>query len=93
MDRRIRRRFPFRLTAAQERAIAEIAADMRKAQPMNRLLQGDVGSGKTVVAAYAMLAAIAQKTYAGGRVDTFTSWFVAGNELPYWLQTSHFLRN
>jgi len=61
VDERIRRRFPFRLTAAQERAIAEIAADMRKAQPMNRLLQGDVGSGKTVVAAYAMLAAIAQK--------------------------------
>ena len=59
VDERIRRRFPFRLTGAQERAIAEIAADMRKPQPMNRLLQGDVGSGKTVVAAYAMLAAIA----------------------------------
>ncbi|MFW6108791.1 MAG: OB-fold nucleic acid binding domain-containing protein, partial [bacterium] len=54
VDERIRRRFPFRLTAAQERAIAEIAEDMRRPQPMNRLLQGDVGSGKTVVAAYAM---------------------------------------
>jgi len=61
VDERIRRRFPFRLTGAQERAIAEIAADMRKPQPMNRLLQGDVGSGKTVVAAYAMLAAIANR--------------------------------
>jgi len=61
IDRRIRRRFPFRLTAAQERAIAEIAADMARPRPMNRLLQGDVGSGKTVVAAYAMLAAIANK--------------------------------
>ena len=59
VDRRIRQRFPFRLTGAQERAIAEIAADMRRPQPMNRLLQGDVGAGKTVVAAYAMLAAIA----------------------------------
>ncbi len=59
IDARIRRRFPFRLTAAQERTIAEIAADMQSSRPMNRLLQGDVGSGKTVVAAYAMLAAIA----------------------------------
>ena len=61
IDRRIRRRFPFRLTAAQERAIAEIADDMARPRPMNRLLQGDVGSGKTVVAAFAMLAAIANK--------------------------------
>lgn len=61
IDQRIRRRFPFRLTAAQERAIAEITADMRAPCPMNRLLQGDVGSGKTVVAAYAMLAAIANR--------------------------------
>jgi ATP-dependent DNA helicase RecG len=61
IDTRIRRRFPFRLTAAQERAVADITADMAQARPMNRLLQGDVGSGKTVVAAYAMLAAIAHK--------------------------------
>jgi len=61
VDQRIRRRFPFRLTAAQERAIAEIAADMASPRPMNRLLQGDVGSGKTVVAAYAILAAIANQ--------------------------------
>jgi len=61
IDQRIRNRFPFRLTTAQERAIAEIAADMAKPRPMNRLLQGDVGSGKTVVAAYAMLVAIANR--------------------------------
>ena len=61
IDQRIRRRFSFRLTAAQERAIAEIAADMAAPRPMNRLLQGDVGSGKTVVAAYAILAAIANR--------------------------------
>ncbi len=61
IDQRIRRRFPFRLTTAQERAIAEIAADMAAPRPMNRLLQGDVGSGKTAVALYAMLAAVANK--------------------------------
>ncbi len=59
IDARIRRLFPFELTAGQERAIAEIAADMAGPMPMNRLLQGDVGSGKTVVAVYAMLLAVA----------------------------------
>ncbi len=49
---------PFRLTRAQERAIAEIRADLAAPKPMNRLLQGDVGSGKTVVAAAAALIAI-----------------------------------
>ena len=59
IDARIRRLFPFELTAGQERAIAEISADMAGPLPMNRLLQGDVGSGKTVVAVYAMLLAVA----------------------------------
>jgi len=59
IDARIRRLFPFELTAAQEQAIAEIAADMGQSVPMNRLLQGDVGSGKTIVAVYAMLLATA----------------------------------
>ncbi|MGH7136319.1 MAG: ATP-dependent DNA helicase RecG, partial [Pirellulales bacterium] len=59
MDARIRRLFPFELTAAQNQAIAEVAADMGRPHPMNRLLQGDVGSGKTVVALYAMLLAVA----------------------------------
>ncbi len=49
---------PFDLTIAQKRSIHEIAADMRQARPMNRLLQGDVGSGKTFVAMAAMLLAI-----------------------------------
>jgi ATP-dependent DNA helicase RecG len=49
---------PFRPTAAQERALAEITADMGSALRMNRLLQGDVGAGKTLVAFLAMLAAV-----------------------------------
>ncbi|MFP5409456.1 MAG: ATP-dependent DNA helicase RecG [Gammaproteobacteria bacterium] len=49
---------PFRLTAAQARAWQEISADLGQAHPMRRLLQGDVGSGKTVVAALACLQAI-----------------------------------
>jgi len=49
---------PFALTAAQQRVVAEIGADLARPQPMNRLLQGDVGSGKTVVAALAAAAAM-----------------------------------
>ena len=49
---------PFTLTAAQQRVVAEIAQDLARSQPMHRLLQGDVGSGKTVVAALAAAAAI-----------------------------------
>lgn len=49
---------PFDLTEAQKRSIREILADMRSPRPMNRLLQGDVGSGKTFVAMAAMLLAI-----------------------------------
>ena len=61
LDRRIRKLFPFELTAAQETALAEIKRDVESPAPMNRLLQGDVGSGKTVVALYAMLVAAANK--------------------------------
>jgi len=64
IDRRIRRRFPFLLTEDQDACIGEIVADMASSKPMNRLLQGDVGSGKTVVALYAALLAVANKTQA-----------------------------
>jgi len=64
IDSRIRRRFPFLLTEDQNQVISEICADLAKTVPMNRLLQGDVGSGKTVVALYAALAAVANKLQA-----------------------------
>jgi len=59
IDARIRRLFPFALTDGQNRIIREIAADLSLPHPMNRLLEGDVGSGKTAVAVYAMLLAVA----------------------------------
>jgi ATP-dependent DNA helicase RecG len=52
------KRLPFDLTRAQERVLAELRRDLASPQPMNRLLQGDVGSGKTVVAIAAMLLAV-----------------------------------
>lgn len=61
IDSRIRKRFPFLLTEDQNECIFEIVDDMGKSEPMNRLLQGDVGSGKTVVALYAALLAVANK--------------------------------
>ena len=54
----LRQRLPFKLTTPQERALSEALRDMQKAAPMTRLLQGDVGSGKTVVAALAALVAV-----------------------------------
>jgi ATP-dependent DNA helicase RecG len=64
LDQRIRDRLSFKLTEAQERTVSEIARDMRSGLPMQRLLQGDVGSGKTAVAVYAMLAVVANKLQA-----------------------------
>jgi ATP-dependent DNA helicase RecG len=55
---RFREALPFALTGAQQRAVKEIDEDMAAARPMNRLLQGDVGSGKTVVALHAALVAV-----------------------------------
>jgi ATP-dependent DNA helicase RecG len=54
----IREVLPFHPTAAQKRALGEIVGDMRQPSPMRRLLQGDVGSGKTIVALQAMLVAL-----------------------------------
>jgi ATP-dependent DNA helicase RecG len=61
VDERIRKRLPFALTPAQDRAVAEIIADLARNEPMNRMLQADVGAGKTAVAVYAALTAIANR--------------------------------
>ena len=53
LSKRLRAELPWALTAAQERVVTEINADLGREQPMHRLLQGDVGAGKTVVAALA----------------------------------------
>ncbi|MFH5803310.1 ATP-dependent DNA helicase RecG [Alienimonas sp. DA493] len=59
IDARIRRLFPFEFTDGQNQAVKEIAADLASEIAMHRLLQADVGAGKTVVALYAMLTAVA----------------------------------
>ncbi|MGP1347168.1 MAG: ATP-dependent DNA helicase RecG [Phycisphaerales bacterium] len=64
IDQHIRQRLPFTLTEAQDAVIAEIAADLQRDTPANRLIQGDVGSGKTVVALYAMLMGVASERQA-----------------------------
>lgn len=64
VDSRIRKRFPFLLTEDQNSVIEDIIQDMGRDRPMNRLVQGDVGSGKTVVAVYAALLSVANKNQA-----------------------------
>src|SRR5262249_51635819 len=61
IDERIRRLFPFMLTPDQDRAVAAFCRDLNSPRPMQRLLQADVGAGKTAVAVYAMLVAVACK--------------------------------
>ncbi|MBL9140733.1 MAG: ATP-dependent DNA helicase RecG, partial [Phycisphaerae bacterium] len=87
IDARIRARFPFALTDEQNRVTAEIAADVAHGTPMNRLLQGDVGSGKTAVALYGMLLAVAHGAQAA---------LVAPTELlaeQHYASIAKFLRN
>lgn len=55
LARNLYSQLPFKLTPDQKKVLAEIATDIRSSNPMNRLLQGDVGSGKTIVAVFAML--------------------------------------
>jgi ATP-dependent DNA helicase RecG len=96
LDARIRARFPFEFTAAQRRVCGEIAADLAKPEPMNRLLQGDVGSGKTAVAVYSLLAAVATPVPAaegeaepagGGKPQRYQAAIMAPTEL---LARQHF---
>ena len=69
---------PYRLTSAQKRVIREIREDMGSGRQMNRLLQGDVGSGKTIVALFAILIAIE---------NNYQACFVAPTEI---LAQQHF---
>ena len=86
---------PFQLTSAQSRVIAEITGDLANQQPMLRLLQGDVGSGKTVVAAAAAAVAIAAgyqvavmaptELLAEQHLQTLSEWFRPFDIKPVWL--------
>jgi ATP-dependent DNA helicase RecG len=89
---------PFSLTRAQQRVIAEIGADLRQPHPMMRLVQGDVGSGKTVVAAIACLHAISSDVQAAVMAPTellaeqhwqsFNGWFASLGIQSAWLSGS-----
>jgi ATP-dependent DNA helicase RecG len=61
IDAHIRRLFPFKLTGDQEKAVADVARDLANERPMQRLVQADVGAGKTAVAVYGLLVAVANK--------------------------------
>ena len=89
---------PFELTGAQQRVVTEILADLRAGHPMMRLLQGDVGSGKTVVAAIACLQAIGSGVQAAIMAPTellaeqhwcsFSDWLLPLGIRPAWLSGS-----
>ncbi len=89
---------PFELTGAQKRVVGEILDDLEQAHPMMRLIQGDVGSGKTVVAAIACLKAIACRVQAAIMAPTeilaeqhwrnFSDWFRPLGIEPAWLSGS-----
>jgi ATP-dependent DNA helicase RecG len=67
---RVKALLPYRLTSAQKKTVAEIVADMQKPEPMRRLLQGDVGAGKTIVALIAMVVAVENGTQAAFMTPT-----------------------
>ncbi|MCC7096899.1 MAG: ATP-dependent DNA helicase RecG [Thermomonas sp.] len=77
---------PFRLTAAQQRVYAQVRDDMRRPRPMLRLVQGDVGSGKTVVAAMAALLAVADGRQAALMAPTELLAEQHCNNLRAWLE-------
>jgi ATP-dependent DNA helicase RecG len=97
MEQSFIERLPFNLTRAQERVIAEIQGDLAQTHPMQRLLQGDVGSGKTIVAAMAALrsmgngyqAAIMAPTelLAEQHLRSFREWLKPMDIEPVWLSS------
>ncbi|TAG06322.1 MAG: ATP-dependent DNA helicase RecG [Betaproteobacteria bacterium] len=78
-------RLPFQLTAAQNRAVAEALSDMNRGAPMTRLLQGDVGSGKTIVAALAALATVEAGYQVAFMAPTELLAAQHFNKLSHWL--------
>ncbi len=85
---KLREALPFNLTGAQERALEDIETDMSSASRMLRLLQGDVGSGKTVVAALAMLQAVEAGTQAALIAPTEILARQHGESLKPWLEAA-----
>ncbi|GMG86103.1 ATP-dependent DNA helicase RecG [Biformimicrobium ophioploci] len=89
---------PFGLTGAQQQVATEIGADLARSQPMMRLVQGDVGSGKTVVAALAAMQAVAQgyqvaimaptEILAGQHLQNFRAWLAPLGIHTGWLSGS-----
>jgi ATP-dependent DNA helicase RecG len=88
------RALPFKLTLSQKKVLSEIKKDMSESYPMNRLLQGDVGSGKTVVALAAMLISVSNKFNVAFMVPTeilayqhylVMRKFLSGLSVPLWL--------
>ena len=69
--KRIRDGLPFRLTGAQMRVMQDLTGDLAQTVPMNRLVQGDVGSGKTVVASLALLIACLAGYQKGGGTEMY----------------------
>ncbi len=83
---RLRQQLPFKPTGAQERVTAEILADLAQPQPMNRLVQGDVGSGKTLVAVAATLAAVEAGYQVAFMAPTELLARQHGRNLAQWLE-------
>jgi ATP-dependent DNA helicase RecG len=98
LEKRFLAALPFQLTNAQHKVIAEIRSDLAKPEPMLRLLQGDVGSGKTLVAALAALQAVANSKQVAVMAPTeilaeqhlrnFERWFAPLNIQIAWLTGS-----
>lgn len=91
-------RFSFQLTSAQERVLQEVEVDLQRQFPMHRLIQGDVGSGKTIVAALAATFALEQglqvalmaptEILAEQHYQKIMSWFDGSEVTVYWLSSS-----
>jgi len=99
LRQRLLAQLPFRLTGAQQRVLGEISGDLQRDQPMLRLLQGDVGSGKTVVAALAGLQAVEAEhqvalmapteLLAEQHLGRLRDWLVPLGVVPAWLTGRH----